>query len=181
MRSRVLASVTTVALSGAMLMGMSGPASAAPPAAPPAAAQAAQLADATAPINQTIPGVGTFVGSFSPTGFTVNEGVLTVTGLVEGTFTSVAGVVTPISQVVTTTVTGAAATGPACDILNLDLGPLDLNVLGLRVQLNEVQLDVTAVPGAGNLLGNLLCSVAGLLDGNGLNGLANLLNRLLSL
>lgn len=181
MRSRVLASVTTVALSGAMLMGMSGPASAAPPAAPPMASQAAQLADATAPINQTIDGVGTFAGSFTPTGFSVQDGVLTVTGLVEGTFTSVAGVVTPISQELTTTVTGATSAGGACDILNLDLGPLDLNVLGLRVQLNEVQLDITAVPGAGNLLGNLLCSVTGLLDGSGLNGLANLLNRLLSL
>lgn len=181
MRSRVIASVTTVALSGAMLMGMGAPASAAPPAAPPIAAQSAQLVDATAPINQTIAGVGTFVGSFTPTGFTVEDGALTVTGLVEGTFTSVAGVTTPISQEVTTTVTGALAAGPACDILNLDLGPLDLNVLGLEVQLSDVQLDITAVPGAGNLLGNLLCSVAGLLDGSGLNGLANLLNRLLSL
>ena len=42
-------------------------------------------------------------------------------------------------------------------------------------------LDVTAVPGAGNLLGNLLCAVAGLLDRNGpLTGIAGLLNRLLT-
>ena len=50
------------------------------------------------------------------------------------------------------------------------------------VDLDEVNLAITAVPGAGNLLGNLLCAVAGLLDGNTLgNGLANLLNRLLGL
>lgn len=52
-----------------------------------------------------------------------------------------------------------------CPILHLELGPLDLDLLGLRVQLNQVVLDVTAIPGPGNLLGNLLCAVAGLLDG----------------
>jgi hypothetical protein len=36
---------------------------------------------------------------------------------------------------------------------------------------------VTAVPGAGNLLGNLLCAVAGLLDPN--TFLADFLNQLL--
>jgi len=73
----------------------------------------------------------------------------------------------------------------ACDILNLTLGPLDLNLLGLRVQLNQVQLDITAVPGAGNLLGTLLCAVAGLLDSPQLpdlgEGLTNLLNAILGL
>ena len=63
-----------------------------------------------------------------------------------------------------------------CPILHLELGPLDLNLLGLRVQLNQVVLDVTAEPGPGNLLGNLLCAVAGLLDGV---DLANLLGGLL--
>ena len=53
----------------------------------------------------------------------------------------------------------------SCDVLNLLLGPLDLNLLGLRVQLNQVDLDITAEQGPGNLLGNLLCAVAGLLDG----------------
>ena len=70
----------------------------------------------------------------------------------------------------------------ACDILNLVLGPLDLDLLGLEIHLNRVVLDIVAQSGPGNLLGNLLCAVAGLLDG-GLNGLlgrlANLLNRIL--
>lgn len=55
----------------------------------------------------------------------------------------------------------------ACDILNLVLGPLHLDLLGLVVDLNQVVLDITAQSGAGNLLGNLLCAVAGLLDGTG--------------
>lgn len=67
-----------------------------------------------------------------------------------------------------------------CPILHLELGPLDLNLLGLRVQLNQVVLDITAIPGPGNLLGNLLCAVAGLLDGVDLGGvLGNLLQQVL--
>lgn len=53
---------------------------------------------------------------------------------------------------------------PACDVLNLVLGPLHLDLLGLVVDLNQVLLDLTAQPGAGNLLGNLLCGVLSLLD-----------------
>jgi hypothetical protein len=76
----------------------------------------------------------------------------------------------------------AVAAQPACDILNLVLGPLDLNLLGLRIQLNRVVLDITAVPGAGNLLGNLLCAIVGLLDGGGpLARLIGLLNDLLDM
>jgi hypothetical protein len=70
----------------------------------------------------------------------------------------------------------------ACSILHLVLGPLDLNLLGLRVQLNQVVLDITAVPGAGNLLGNLLCAITGLLDNTGqLARLVALLNQLLDI
>lgn len=164
-----------------MIFGAGAPASAAPPApAPAAAANAVDTANVTGTINETIAGVGTFTGSFTPTGFGTQDGNLTVTGLVTGTFTNLAGVATPVSQTVTTTVE-AGQSNAACDIINLDLGPLNLNVLGLVVDLSQVQLDVTAVPGAGNLLGNLLCSVAGLLDGNGTSGLANLLNRVLGL
>jgi hypothetical protein len=76
----------------------------------------------------------------------------------------------------------AVAQQAVCDVLHLVLGPLDLNLLGLRVQLNQVVLDITAVPGAGNLLGNLLCAIVGLLDGPGpLAQLAALLNELLAI
>ncbi|HET6652470.1 MAG TPA: hypothetical protein VFH10_07510 [Nocardioides sp.] len=67
---------------------------------------------------------------------------------------------------------GRAAT---CDILRLVLGPLDLDLLGLQVHLDRVVLNIIAESGAGNLLGNLLCAVAGLLDSTGLAGLAGLL------
>lgn len=52
----------------------------------------------------------------------------------------------------------------SCNVLYLNLGPLHLDLLGLTVDLNQVILDVNAVPGPGNLLGNLLCALLGLLD-----------------
>lgn len=58
-----------------------------------------------------------------------------------------------------------ASAAASCTILHLVLGPLDLNLLGLMVHLDRVVLDITAQSGAGNLLGNLLCAVAHLLDG----------------
>ena len=70
-----------------------------------------------------------------------------------------------------------------CEILRLVLGPLHLDLLGLQVDLNRVVLVITAEQGPGNLLGNLLCALAGLLDG-GLNfgtisdALARLLNAI---
>jgi hypothetical protein len=84
-----------------------------------------------------------------------------------------------ISSVVVTT----AATGATCPILDLTLGPLHLDLLGLVVDLNQVHLTITAQQGPGNLLGNLLCSVAHLLDSGGTNtaiqNLLNILNGLL--
>ena len=84
----------------------------------------------------------------------------------------------------TTKAIGAAAA--SCDILNLTLGPLDLNLLGLVIHLDRVVLDIRAEPGSGNLLGNLLCAVANLLNGLNLSSvlqqlvaaLNNLLNAL---
>jgi hypothetical protein len=60
----------------------------------------------------------------------------------------------------------------------------DLNLLGLQVHLDQVHLNITAQFCPGNLLGNLLCAVAHLLDGpTGLNAIltqiAALLNQLL--
>lgn len=59
--------------------------------------------------------------------------------------------------------------GASCDILNLSLGPVDLNLLGVEVSLDNckggpVTIDVGAQPGAGKLLGNLLCRLTHLLD-----------------
>jgi hypothetical protein len=59
-----------------------------------------------------------------------------------------------------------AQPAPSCGILSLVLGPLHLDVLGLVVDLNRVVLDIVGQTGAGNLLGNLLCALTGILDGS---------------
>src|SRR4051794_19825411 len=71
----------------------------------------------------------------------------------------------------------------ACRILSLHLGAIDLNLLGLRVRTNPIDALIEAVPGAGNLLGNLLCTVTGLLDPNTLpaNQIAALLTAILGI
>jgi len=48
------------------------------------------------------------------------------------------------------------------------------------VHLDRVVLDISAQPGGGNLLGNQLCAVTNLLNGNGpLTAITNLLNQIL--
>jgi hypothetical protein len=77
--------------------------------------------------------------------------------------------------------------GNACAILSLDLGPINLNLLGLVVRTNQIQLRIDAVQGPGNLLGNLLCGITGILNPQGaiantpLGQLAQILNALLAL
>ncbi|KUI45118.1 hypothetical protein AU197_12805 [Mycobacterium sp. IS-1590] len=69
-----------------------------------------------------------------------------------------------------------------CDVLNLVLGPLHLELLGLIVDLNQVVLNITADPGGG-LLGSLLCSLAGGLPvpPNPLQPIIDLLNQILGI
>jgi hypothetical protein len=68
-----------------------------------------------------------------------------------------------------------------CTILDLTLGPLHLDLLGLVIDLNQIHLTITGQTGPGNLLGNLLCGLANGLNGSNAGGLATLLNRLLGL
>jgi hypothetical protein len=126
----------------------------------------------------TSAGTGTFAGTFNIQQFANQNGNLVAIGTLVGTLTNAAGQVT---NVVINNVTApiTAATG-SCPILSLTLGPLHLDLLGLVIDLNQVNLNITAVPGAGNLLGNLLCDVANLLNGGGpLGNLSTLLNQLL--
>ena len=112
------------------------------------------------------------------------NGVLKATGVLKGTLADANGTsLGTVDQTVTDSVhtSNAAAAPAACNVLNLVLGPLNLNLLGLVVTLNQVHLTITAVPGAGNLLGNLLCAVASLLNGTGsLSTLSALLNQILA-
>jgi hypothetical protein len=121
---------------------------------------------------------GTFEGTLSVIELAFENGSLLVSGVLEGTATSAAGVVTEITQTFTD-VPASLLAERRCDILFLDLGPIFLDLLGLQVDLSRIILDIDAVAGAGNLLGNLLCAVAGLLDGDGpLSRILRLLDRI---
>ena len=110
---------------------------------------------------------------------------LRVSGTLRGTLTKADGSTLNVSKEFTTGAraqTGSdtsrvSAAATSCSILNLDIGRIHLDLLGLVIDLSPIHLDVTAVPGAGNLLGNLLCAVAGLLDPN--TFLADFLDQLL--
>jgi hypothetical protein len=124
--------------------------------------------------------LGAFAGTFDVTQFAVQQGQVVAIGTLVGTVTDAVGnVIGSVSQALTLPVISDLSGGD-CDILHLVLGPLDLDLLGLVVHLDTIVLDITAEQGGG-LLGDLLCAIAGLLDGNGgaLGRLRNLLNQLL--
>ncbi len=132
-----------------------------------------------------------FAGTFTLQRFATDDaGKLVAVGTIAGALTDASGqalgsgfqtVALPVTVNGGQTAQTAVITPQAvsCGILHLDLGPLSLNLLGLQVNLSRVVLDITAVPGAGNLLGNLLCSVANLL--NNPSALAQLLNQILAI
>ncbi|MFQ6171293.1 ABC transporter substrate-binding protein [Oryzobacter sp. R7] len=171
-KARLISAGTALALTGAL---WAGPGVISANAAPPQALAAAQPAQTTLPVTGTLPDGTQFTGALSNLTTSVVDGVLTLSGTITGTGLPAGG------TTFTAPIQDLAATD-GCRILTLDLGPLNLDLLGLVVDLSPISLDVTAVPGAGNLLGNLLCAVAGLLDGPGgaLNGVVALLNRLLT-
>ena len=160
-------------------------------------------AQLTGAIDQTI-GVNRIIGTIQVTRFDYDETAgLLVSGVLSGTANGVAfeqafsripatlggskdnGSSVAAPAATTATQVGDLMVGPVqtmsvrCDILNLDLGPLNLNILGLVIDLEPVVLDVFAETGAGNLLGNLLCAVVGLLDGPGiLASISQILERI---
>jgi hypothetical protein len=122
------------------------------------------------PANQAVAG-GT-ITSVQVTRFDLNSAnKLTATGVVTYTITATGQTVTQAfsnAEVQSFTSSGAP-TAAVCQILNLDIGAIHLDLLGLVVDLAPVHLDITAVSGSGNLLGNLLCAVTHLLDQNPFN------------
>jgi hypothetical protein len=146
-------------------------------AAVPALAQS-NPAKAASAITVPVTGAGggsTFAGTFKLEQFAVSQGQVVANGLLTGIVTGATGVTTSVVQNVSIPV---QIPDPTCQILHLDLGPLSLNLLGLQVNLSEIVLNITAQSGPGNLLGNLLCGVANLL--NNPASLATLLNQILA-
>jgi hypothetical protein len=141
-------------------------------AAPPSAAATVTITPSQAQ--------GVLDGVFQITDIVLNEaGQLVAEGVFTGTAT-IGGVTQTITSTASVVLVPAQVSG-ACSILDLDLGPLHLDLLGLVIDLDEVHLDITGQPGSGKLLGNLLCTVTGLLDnpGNAVQRLLDLINQLL--
>jgi hypothetical protein len=194
--ARWLALAVSAVLGLALTMMMGGFASTAQ--AGSASSSAAALADPvattpagtlTAPITGMTADEDAVTGTFTPLNFSKKNGKLFVRGVVDGTITDAESQTSRTFTVIRKTrvlsMNGTPATAraaAACEVLDLVLAPLRLDLLGLVVNLDRIDLNITAVSGPGNLLGNLLCSVVGLLDG-GLEGLlgrvVNLLNRIL--
>ncbi len=184
-RTAALAALTVCAVS----LGAAGTASAA-------------QAPATTPLTKTVALTGTkgFKGTYKIDRFASKSGKLVAIGTLKGTLRK-NGKTKRVSKknvAMPATVAGAASGAKAaqippipgaCTILNLSIAPINLNLLGLSVRTNQIDLRIDAVPGAGNLLGNLLCAVTGLLNPTGalgqltgaINQLAAALNAILAL
>lgn len=133
----------------------------------------------TTAIMQVIPGVGTFTGTLTTTGFTLVNGVINAVGAITGTLTSFTGTVLGTVTNLPVTIPLTSFTG-TCTILTLHTGAIMISILGLNISLSPIDLVITATAAPGNLLGNLLCAVAHLLDTNGtLAMLVDLLNQIL--
>ncbi|MDA0182453.1 hypothetical protein OJ997_19245 [Solirubrobacter phytolaccae] len=146
------------------------------------------------PLTQKVALTGTkgFKGTYTIEKFVSQGGKLFAVGKVVGKATGGKRVTKENVKLPAAVSSGAAQASQlppipgACQVLNLVLGPINLNLLGLSVRTNQINLRIDAVPGAGNLLGNLLCGITGILDPNALANtplgqLAQILNALLAL
>jgi hypothetical protein len=200
-------SIIALAAVAVLLAGTTLPAQTAQTAPLGPAAAAARPSGPSVPISKTSPGQGTFTGKLQIVSFAVQNGQIVAKGIVTGSLVDEAGNISGIVRTVTlplnrparaatatapstaaaptagaVSTTAAIAPAAVCDVLHLDLGPLDLDLLGLVIHLDRVVLDIDAVSAAGNLVGNLLCAITHLLDGTGpLAPIVTLLNQLLAL
>lgn len=140
-----------------------------------------------APVTGTLDDGSTFAGTFKVDKFKKHGDELQAKGLLIGTITNSDGEVTDviaeknvtfIVQDVTSESAGVA--GAVCDILHLELGPIDLELLGLIVHVDEIVVDIDADPDAG-ILGSLLCSIADGFGGGLLGQIVDLLNDILDI
>jgi hypothetical protein len=134
---------------------------------------------------------GAFKGSTRITRMKVDKETRTlkVTGVINGNVRYASGQVQHVSNQTFTAIADLKApSGNAaaqaqqlqatCPILDLDIGPIHLDLLGLVIDLNEINLDIVAQSGPGQLLGNLLCALVGILDGDPLGDLAGILTSI---
>jgi hypothetical protein len=112
-----------------------------------------------------------FSGTLTVTEFKYENGQLFVRGIVNG--------VDDFDWTEAELTRQGPTTAPVCDILTLRIGRIFLDLLGLQVDIAPIAIDIRGVTGPGNLLGNLLCALAGLLDPPGpLAAILDLIDRI---
>lgn len=93
--------------------------------------------------------VGEFAGTFDVQRFVVEDGELQAVGRLVGSLTNnETGIAMPVNEIVSLPVDVAQSDG-SCQILDLILGPLDVDLLGLVIHLDQVHLNITAQSGPG--------------------------------
>ena len=195
MRIRIVFAAVIATMAFAAL-GVSSAAAASTNGASPQVTDAGPLY--TMPISGVAKNGKKFTGTYGIYRFVVKNGkvwsVGTLKGKLKGRRVNRANVMLPATLTGDSGAAQAAQAG-TCPVLHLTLGPIDLNLLGLRVKLGggtnsdqPIVLDVTAQQGGG-LLGDLLCGLTNALSGTGILGqlttqlqqLADTLNSIVSL
>jgi hypothetical protein len=139
---------------------------------------AAQTGGVSVPVTGTTKKGGKFTGAFKIREFSLVNNRVVAVGTLTGTIQNAIGNV--IGTVLRTIALPVIFGQADCDILHLELGPFDLDLLGLEVHLDRIVLDIDADP-TGGLLGSLLCAVANLLNTGVITGdLVALLNQILA-
>jgi hypothetical protein len=106
-------------------------------------------------------GSGIVINDVDLEGLNLVEGVLTATG---GTVSGTIGGLPFTTDLENFRLEFEPAGMEGCSILDLELAPIDLDLLGLHVDTSPICLSITAFEGEG-LLGDLLCGLSGILDG----------------
>ena len=179
-----MAALAAVAAFALLLVGGAGP----------AAAQGTTKLAKTVKMTGTAKNGKKFNGTYTIKRFATKGGkvfaVGTLKGRLKGKSVTKRNVFAPVSVARQGAQTSQAPAIPptpnACQILRLDIGAIDLNLLGLRVRTNPINALIEGVRGPGNLLGNLLCAITGILDPQAAtpaapSQLAQVLNALLAL
>src|SRR4051794_16231533 len=139
-----------------------------------------------------------FKGTYGINKFVVKNGKVwsdgTLKGKMGGRRVNRGNVLMPVTDLNNGETTGAQSAQQTCTVLHLVLGPINLNLLGLKVTLGgglqanqPIVLDITAQQGGG-LLGDLLCGITNALNptilgqlGTQLQQLASTLNSIVAL
>ena len=123
------------------------------------------------PIAGTVAGGGTFTGTLSLQEFVARDGQVFAIGLIRGTreqrggppARNVGGGTGSPSRDVSA---GAARTSAAdiapqqvCQVLNLEIGAIPIDLLGLQVTTLPIGLNITAEGSGTNVIGHLICTI----------------------